>query len=450
MKLIPKSSNPAPVVTHDVTTVELNTDAKAYSRLGWWIVLIGVVGFLVWASFAPLDKGVPIGGTVTVSGNRKLVQHQAGGIVDEILVKEGDRVKAGQVLVRMNSVQLKAATDATRNQYISDRAIEARLIAERDGKASITFPPELQNMKSDPRVAEAMQTQIQLFSSRRAALQSELAAGEEAVAGLKAQITGLTEGRESKRQQLKFLKEELTGMRDLAKEGYVARNRLLDLERTYAQLSGSISEDIGNIGRAQKQVSELTLRRVQRTQEFQKEVRSMLSDVQKDADSLENKLKSSEFELGTSEVKAPVDGTVVGLAVFTRGGVVGPAFKMMEIVPSDEALVVDGMVPVNLIDKVQPGLKVELIFSAFNQNKTPHIPGVVTQVSADRHVDERTGNPYYKMQAKVAPEGMAMVRHLQLRPGMPVELFVKTGERTMMSYLLKPLFDRAKTSMTEE
>ncbi len=151
-----------------------------------------------------------------------------------------------------------------------------------------------------------------------------------------------------------------------------------------------------------------------------------------------------------AELKAPVAGTVVGLQIFTRGGVIGPGAKLMDIVPADDALIVEGQLPVNLVDKVHVGLPVELIFSAFNANKTPHIPGVVTAVSADRLVDEKSGAPYYRVRAKVTPEGAKMAAKLDIRPGMPVELFVKTGERTMMSYLLKPLFDRAKTSMTEE
>jgi protease secretion system membrane fusion protein len=430
--------------------VPVNTDATSHSRLGWWIVVVGVLGSLLWATFAPLDQGVPVPGTVAVATNRKVVQHQTGGTVEQILVKEGDVVKAGQVLVKMNDVQAKSLAEMTRVQYFTARAVEARLIAERDGRKDIAFPPDLLSAKSDPRVSANMALQNQVLSSRQAALQSELAANEESAAGLKSQVRGLEESRDSKKQQMQFLKEQLDGMRDLAKDGYVARNRLLDLERTYAQLSGAISEDIGNIGRAQRQIAELSLRRVQRQQEYQKEVRSQLTDAQKEAEALGNRLIGLDHDLNNVLVKAPVDGIVVGVNVFTNGGVVGPGFKMMDIVPADDPLIAEGQVPVHLIDKVHPDLKVEMIFSAFNQNRTPHIPGVVTQISADRMVDEKTGVPYYHLRAKVAPEGMKMIKDLNIRPGMPVELFVKTGERTMMSYLLKPVFDRARTSLTEE
>ena len=452
MKLIKKQDVPTQVISHDVEPLTVNTDDRAYARMGWLIVLVGVIGFLVWAFLAPLDKGVPMSGTVAKESNRKSVQHQSGGTIQEILVKDGDVVKAGQTLVRMNAINAKAGFDVTEAQYLAARATEARLLAERDGIKEIRFPEELTKHANEPRAAELMTLQSQLLSSRRASLQNELGGIDESIAGVKLQVQGLQESRDSKKEQVKFLKEQLDGMRDLAKDGYIARNRLLDLERTYAQLQGAISEDIGNIGRSQRQVLELTLRKAQRTQDYQKEVRTMLADTQKEAEAQGARMSAQQFELSNVDVKAPVDGTVVGLAVFTNGGVVSPGFKMMDIVPTDDPLIVEGQLPVNLIDKVHPGLKTELIFSAFNANRTPHIPGVVETVSADRTVEERTGTPFYKVRVKVSEEGQKMVaaHHMDIRPGMPAELFVKTGERTMMSYLLKPVFDRAKSSMSEE
>jgi membrane fusion protein, protease secretion system len=452
MKLIENKSKAAEVIAHDVTPLEVNTDARPYSRLGWLIVLAGVGGFLLWALMAPLDKGVPLTGTVAKESNRKAVQYQQGGTIQEILVKDGDVVKAGQTVVRMNPVVAKSAFEITDGQYLTARATQARLEAERDGRKPIAFPPDLEQRRNDPRAAELMALQSQLLLSRTSSLQSELSGMDESITGLKVQIKGLEESRDSKKEQIKLLKEQLDGMRDLAKEGYVARNRMLELERTYAQLQGAISEDIGNIGRARSQVIELMLRKSQRTQDYQKEVRTQLADTQKEADALGARLEAQKYDLANVEVKAPVAGTVVGLAVFTNGGVVNPGFKMMDIVPSDDPLIVEGQLPVNLIDKVHDGLKVELIFAAFNTNRTPHIEGEVETVSADRSVDERTGAPYYKVRVKVTPTGQKMIaaHKLNIIPGMPVELFVNTGERTMMNYLLKPVFDRAHSSMSEE
>jgi protease secretion system membrane fusion protein len=451
MKNFLKSKNTATdVMATDISAVKVNTDESTHTRLGWIIVLIGVGGFMLWAMFAPLDKGVPISGSLSVASNRKAIQHQNGGTIEAILVKEGDVVNAGQPLVQMNDVQARAADEMSRIQYYTARAVEARLIAERDGKSSISFPDEILKLKSDPIVAGNISLQNQLFSSRQGALHNDLAATDESIAGLQAQLHGLEESNGSLKQQQQFLKEQLDGLRDLARDGYVARNRVLDIERAYAQIAGALSENLGNVGRTQRQISEVKLRRMQRQQEYQKEVRGQLTDVQKEADSVESRLKSQDQDLANVIVRAPVDGTVVSLAVFTRGGVVGPGFKLMDIVPSDDPLIVEGMIPVNLIDKIHPDLPVEMIFSAFNQNKTPHIPGIVTQVSADRMMDERTGQPFYRMKAKVAPEGVKLLATLPLRPGMPVEVFVKTGERTMMNYLLKPIFDRSNTALTEE
>jgi protease secretion system membrane fusion protein len=387
---------------------------------------------------------------VAVASSRKVIQHQAGGTVDDILVKDGDQVKAGQVLVRMSSVGARSAAEIIRVQWYTAQASQARLLAERDAATSISFAPELLAARTDPRAASSITLQQQLFSARQSSLHNELGAADENIAGLKAQLASLQEAMLSKKQQQQFLKEQLDGMRGLASEGYVPHNRLLDLERTYAQVNGGISEDIGSIGRVGRQIAEFGLRKSQRRQDYQKEVRTQLADVERDADALKNRLEALDFDLKNVLVRAPVAGTVVGLNIFTQGAVVAAGGKLMELVPSDDALVVEGMLPVNLVDKVHQGLKVELIFSAFNSTTTPHIPGIVTQVSADRTVDERTGQAYYKVRAAVAPEGLKMLAHLEIRPGMPADMFVKTGERTMMNYLLKPVLDRAQTAMTEE
>lgn len=453
MDIISSKKEPAvEVVTHDVEPLTVNTDARSYARVGWILVLVGFVGFMVWAFFAPLDKGVPLSGIVVKESNRKAVQYLSNGIVQDILVADGDHVKAGQVLVRMNNVQVESALDVTLAQYLSGRATEARLQAELGGKTNITFPEKLAQYKSDPRVASLLASQEQLMAARQSALRNEFAGLEENVAGVAVQIKGLEESRDSKKEQLAILKEQVDNTRGLAEDGFIARNRYLDLQRTYAQTSGAISEDIGNIGRARRQIAELGLKKAQRTQEYQKDIRTQLADVQKEADALEGRLKGQSFDVGSVDVRSPADGIVMGSNVFTRGGVVGAGAKMMEIVPTDDGLVVEGQLAVNLIDRVHTGLPVELIFSAFNTNKTPHIQGTVITIAADRSVEERTGMPYYKVRAKVTPEGLKMItaKKMDVVPGMPVEMFIKTGERSMMSYLMKPVFDRAKTSMSED
>lgn len=231
------------------------------------------------------------------------------------------------------------------------------------------------------------------------AIKNELAAYAENIAGLKAQA--------------QFLKEQLESMRQLAKEGYVPRNRQLDLERTYAQVSSSASE--------------VALRRIQRPAGIPEgSPHPAVGHAARKAEAQENRLKSNDYDLANTLVRSPVDGTVVDLAIFTQGGVIGSGFKLMDVVPSEDVLIVEGQLPVNLIDKVHPDLPLEMNFSAFNQRSTPHIPGIVTNVSADRTVDQRSGMPYYKVRAQATPEGMKLLAHHEIRPGMPVDLFVKT------------------------
>ncbi len=449
-ELMKKQDAAVSTVVHDIKEMGVNTDAAGYSRIGWLIVWVGVIGSITWATLAPLDKGVPVSGTVVVSSNRKAVQHSTGGIVTDILVKEGEKVKQGQLLLRLNDIRNKAEAEISRTQYFSARANEARLVAERDGKDSVLFPKELEEEKKDPRVAGNMSLQIQLFHSRRSAMQSEMAAAEENIAGLKSQLRGVEESRENKKVQKKIVTEQVDSMRELAREGYVARSRLLDLERTMAQLNGAIAEDTGNIGRTKRQISEIELRIGQRRQEFQRDVRTQLNDVKKEADLLVERLVSQNFDQANLDVKAPVDGIVVGMTVFTKGGVVGSGAVLMEIVPGADELVIEGQIPVHLIDKVHAGLPVDLTFPAFNLNVTPNIPGVVVNVSPDRFTDERNGAPFYKMKAKVTKDGVKLLAENKVISGMPVDMFIKTGERTMMNYLLKPLLDRVGTSLTEE
>lgn len=425
-------------------------DERRFAWIGWLVIIFGFFGFVAWATFAPLDQGVPVPGTVVVDGNRKSVQHPTGGIVDDILVGEGDVVKPGQVLARMNNTQAKAQAEILRSQLATAQAIQARLLAERDGAAQPVFSPDLLARTNEPAVAATVALQRQLLSSRRAALDSDLRATEEAIRGYESQQQGVINGRESRKLQQASLKEQLGNIRELAEQGYVPRVRLLETERLYAQINASLSDDDATLGRVRSQILELRLRLNLRKDEYQKEVRTQLTEIQRDAETLASRLAAAEFEMANTEVRAPAEGLIVGMAIFTKGGVIGPGFRMMDIVPQDQPLEVEGQVPVHLIDKVHAGLPVDMLFPALNQHKTPRVSGEVTGISADRLVDEATRQPYYKLKAKVSPEGVRELAKQQIRPGMPVEVFVKTGERSLFNYLFKPIKDRAATALSEE
>lgn len=428
----------------------LQLDDTRYARLGWLLMLGGFLGFLGWAALAPLDKGVAVSGKVMVSGHRKVVQHPSGGIVERIDVRDGDKVVAGQVLIRLKETPLLGQAQSLRSQFYGSLASEARLNAERDGVASVSFPTELTALASEPEVASNLALQRQLFDSRRQALLLDQQGIDESIAGAEAQLRGVRDSQASKVLQRTALAEQLQGLRELAREGYIPRNRLLDSERVYAQVLGSISEDYGRIGQLQRQVLEMRLKIRQLAEEYQKEVRTQLADTRVRTEDLRNRLASAEFELANSQLRAPVAGIVVGLDVFTEGGVIKPGQALMEIVPQGEPLLVEARVPVELADKVHAGLPVELMFSAFSQSTTPRVAGEVMLVSADRQVDERTDEPYYTLRAQVTEAGMSQLAGLQIRPGMPVEAFVRTGERSMLNYLFKPLLDRTHMALVEE
>jgi len=440
----PAAPRPAPAAD---ATIDLN-DARP-RRWGWLLVLAGFGSFMVWAATAPLDAGVPSPGTVVVSGSRKAVQPLVGGKVAQVAVSDGDTVKAGQLLVRLDGTQARSQFDMARGQWFSAAAVEARLVAERTGRAQIQFPEELRSEKSDPRAANAMALQSELFVTRRRSLDNDLNVLRESIRGLEAQLQGIEESSRARREQARLLGEEIERQRDLVKDGFLARNRLSEQERALAAVMGAIAEDAGNLGRTRQQIAELRARMLSREQDFRKEVESQLTEVQRDSAGLTSRLQALEFELANTEIKSPADGIVVGLTVHTVGGVVASGAPMMEIVPIDEPLKVDAQIPPYLIDKVKPGLGVDILFPAFQQATTPHIPGRVLQVSADVLVEPKQGIPYFKATIEVTPEGMKQLRHHQIRAGMPAEVFVRTGERTVLNYLVKPLLDRMNRALTE-
>lgn len=444
-----KTKLAAPELAADPNAVD--TNSRAPLRWGQLVLWLGFGGFILWAAFAPLDGGVTAEAQVQVFGHRKAVQHLEGGTVDQILVREGDYVNAGDTLVRLNKTRAVAEQAVVSTQYIMAKTTEARLIAERDRADQIDYAPELLgSFSQDPRFLEASRIQEQLFETRRNALQGEIAILKENLRGAEQQLTGLEQVQKNRRNQIGFIHKQLEGIRDLAKDGYVPRNRMFELEREAAQLQAALSNDMVEAGRARNQIAELKLRILQREQEFQTEVQSQLSEVQKEATSLWERLEALNYTVRETEIRAPISGFVQNVTIHTEGGVIGSGTQLMEVVPKDERFIIQAHVPVQSIDRVAVGLPVDITFPAFNHARTPNIPGTVLTVSADRLVDEKTGQPYYLAQVEVTDEGMEMLKNNHIRPGMPAAVLIKTGERTLLSYIIKPFKDRLDKSFTEE
>ncbi|MNF33372.1 Type I secretion system membrane fusion protein PrsE [compost metagenome] len=429
----------------------IDVDDGRPRRWGMWLVVVGFGGFLLWASLAPLDAGVVANATVNVTDNRKTIQHLSGGTVGTILVREGDRVKRDQPLIELDQTRAIAEQGVVSAQYIVARTVENRLQAERDGLDKVTFDPELlTRFAGDPRLQEATTLQQRLFTTRRAALTGEAGILRENIRGAEEQLKGLRQVQAARSAQISFLAQELDGVRNLAAEGYVARNRMLELERSAADLNAQRAQSVADIGRTHNQIAELKLRILQLEQDYQKEVQSQLTEAQKEVTALADRLRSLDYEVAHTVIRSPIDGVVLGLNVSTIGGVIQPGAELMSVVPGDEPLQVDAMIPVQAIDKMAPGLPVDITFPAFNHAQTPNIPGRVLTIAADRLVDETSKEPYYLAQVEVTEEGMEMLGNNQIRAGMPATVIIKTGERNLLSYLLKPLLARIDSAFKEQ
>ncbi|MBN3197458.1 HlyD family type I secretion periplasmic adaptor subunit [Pectobacterium brasiliense] len=425
-------------------------DEKRAVRLGWLLVLAGFGGFLLWALFAPLDKGVMVNGSVVISGNRKVVQHNQGGIVDKIQVKDGDRVEAGQILLTLNEVDARSASEGLDGQYLQLVAREGRLLAEQQRLSDMVMTPRLQPLAGKPEMSVITALQRDLLRSRQQSLKLEAEGMRTSIAGMEASLSAQRQVMSSKQKQRETLEQQLQGLRSLAAENYVPRNKMLENERLLAQLNGDIAQLAGDINRTRRDIEQQTLLIAQRQQEYDKEVNSELAEVRALLSDVGSKKEKADFNLANIQMRAPVSGTVVGLKVFTEGGVIAPGQTLLEIVPDDQPLLVDARLPVELVDKVWPGLPVELQFVAFNQSTTPRVAGTVELLSADRLLDERDGSPYYSLRVQVDEAGKRALEGLEVKPGMPVQGFVRTGERSFVNYLFKPLMDRLHLALTEE
>lgn len=418
-------------------------------RWGWLLLVLGFGSFAAWAALAPLDSGVPAPGTVVVSGNRKAVQSLVNGKIAALLAQDGDKVESGQVLVRLDDTQARAQLEMARTQWVSAAAVQARLAAERQGLAAVAYPPALLQLSQDAHARASMALQNDSLRTRQRNLSSELAAMQENIAGTEAQIAGTDAARRAKLEQRELLQQELRGQRELAAEGLLPRNRVSEQERGLAALSGGIAEDLATMARARQNIAEVRARMVLRREEVRKEIESQMNEVQKEAAAQAERMQALEFDLAGTTLTAPASGIVVGLSVHTVGGVIMAGAPLMEVVPEHEPLRVDAQVPPHLIDKLRPGLAVDILFPAFDQATTPHVPGRVATVSADVLSDPKQNLSFYKVTVEVTPEGMTKLRRHQIKAGMPAEVLIRTGERTFWSYVFKPLNDRVRGALTE-
>lgn len=415
------------------------------------VVMVAFAIFLVWAVTAPLDQGVVIQGTVVVQGSRKAVQHPSGGVVSQILVREGDEVLEGDVVLKINPLNVDSNLLQAENEFINSLASYSRLLAERLDEKSIKWDPELMSMSRKAQVKEAMILQSALFSSRRSEYAGQRDILLRQAIGLREQLQDKQKILKLRESQIGAINEDAQSMRKLATDGFVPRTNANNSERS------SVDAQIG-LTSLQAEMStimttlasnELELSKIKSA--FNRQVDTELNEAQKSKEGLRAKVLSLRFDQSLSNVKAPTSGVVVALKAHTVGGVITGGQVLMEIVPKEQKLIVEAAVQPQMIDKVSVGMVTDLRFTAFNSLTTPVVPGVVKLVGADRlpPLPPLFPQEYFLAQVETTQEGQQLLREKSIVAGMPVEVVVKSGERTFMSYLIKPLTDRFAASFKD-
>ncbi|MFI3220106.1 MAG: HlyD family type I secretion periplasmic adaptor subunit [Methylococcales bacterium] len=432
--------------------IEQFADDRPIRRLGYTLIFIVFGGFGVWSYFAPLGSAVLAPGSVTVEGYRKTVQHLEGGIVKALHVRDGDNVEKGQVLVELDDTSSKAQLETLRGQLFSDLAREARLIAERDGKALITYPDDLKKVSSEPRIQENIHVQDQSFAVRKQSRNGEIAILKEQRQQLLAKIEGIKAQMTSRVTLSYSLNKELTDFRAMLKEGYIEKQKVAELERRLAESEGDKGDFIANIATAQTQISEISLKILQIDKDFQREVVEELSKVQTEISELREKTQWLTDTVQRTIIKSPDAGMILGLTVHTIGAVIPPGGHLLDIVPQQEKLIVEAQISPIDIDRIHIGQQTEIRFSAFKSAKTLKINGKLITISADRLSDEKNQSSFYLGRVEVDKEGLEDLRKndLVLVPGMPAEVLINTGDRTFFQYLMKPLSNIFARSFNED
>ncbi|MGB7121427.1 MAG: HlyD family type I secretion periplasmic adaptor subunit [Bradyrhizobium sp.] len=433
----------------DVAMKGARLSIRQHLIVGLSVVVLLAGGLGGWASTAEISGALIAPGSIVVESSVKKVQHPTGGVVGEVRAHDGDVVKAGDILVRLDDTVTKANLAIVTKNLDALLARGARLEAEQRGADKITFPPTLTGRADDPDVKAIMSSETKLFEVRVNGRTGQKAQLHERITQLNEEISGLAAQEKAKDQEIELVQKELGGVSDLYDKHLVQLSRLTTLQRDAARLSGERAQYVASRAQAKGKITETELQIIQVDKD-------MISDVSKDLRETNDKIGefierkvTAEDQLRRADIRAPQSGMVLQSTVHTVGGVITAGDAIMLIVPQADDLQVEAKVNPQDIDKLQLGQKTLLRLSAFNQRTTPELSGVVTRVSPDVTTDQRTGQSYYTIRVSMPPEEVARLGEVKLIPGMPVEAFVQTGERTMLSYLIKPLSDQLMRAFRE-
>jgi epimerase transport system membrane fusion protein len=423
-----------------------NDSARGPIRMGLAVMVLFFGGLGGWAAYAPLNGAVVAPAVIKVEGNRKTIQHLDGGIVKELRVKEGNQVEAGQTVIVLDDTQARATVTMLAQQSDAYRAQQARLLAERDDGASIAFAADLLQRSDNPQVAAILDAETKQFKIRRTGLAGQVSVLKQRIQEIEEQIRAAQAQHLSQQQQLALIRDELKDQQYLLDKGLTQRSRVLQLERTASALIGQAGEIAGNIAKSRQAIGEVEMQIIQARNDRMTDIAKDLRDTQDKLLDLGPKLQAAEDVLYRTELRTPYSGYVVGLSVFSVGGVIGRGDKVMDIVPTRNELTVEANVSVDDIHEVRPGMRAEVHFTAFKQRVLPVIHGEVIQVSADRLTEAKTNVPYYTALVKADERELADAKDVELYPGMSATVMIPTKARTALDYLLGPVvvaFDQA-------
>jgi HlyD family type I secretion membrane fusion protein len=431
-------------------TGRARTDTKKIIRAGIIVIIVAFGGFGGWAAFAPLRGAVVAPGQVKVESSRKTIQHLEGGIVGQILVKEGELVKRGQTLLVLESASVNANIAMLRDQFDTTQAQRARLTAEKNQLGKIDFPSGLVARARETNVAEIMLNETRLFNTRKNILSNEISLINGQIAQAQRESVALEQQISATDKTIGYLNEELRVNEALASKGFVAAPRLLEFKRALSQQDRSLGEYSADIERANQKVSELKLRIANLQYDYVKKAADELKQTQEKYFDLQERMRVPQDQLTRQTITSPVEGRVVGLKVHTVGGVIGAREPLMDIVPMNSDLLIEAKVRVDDIEEIHPDMDAEVRLTAYKQRVTPLVRGRVIDVSADSLIDEATHQPYYLAHIKVSAASIKEAgAHIELYPGMPAEVYLLTKARTALDYLLEPILDTVRRSMRE-
>lgn len=402
--------------------------------------LFATVG--LWAATAPLAGAVIASGKVVVESNVRRIQHPSGGVVSEIRVKDGDIVRAGDVLIRLDETNAKASLALIEIELLRLHARKARLEAERDGLMVLEFPEVLRDRSEEKAVVDAVRSEARLFETRRAAAEVQRSQFRERIDQSNEEIAGLAAQIAARQQQTVLIGQELASVQKLFDNDLVALPRLTSLQREASRLDGEAGSLVADTARARGRIAEIELQIIQIDEDLRREVSTELRDVEGKIADLSERRIAARDQLDRIEMRAPQDGIVHQQTVHTIGGVIGPAEQIMLIIPETDGLVVEARVEPAMIDRLHVGQKAIVLFPAFDSTTTPDLEGNVMHVSADSSTDQQTGASYYTVRVSLAQEQVRRLDGKELLPGMPAEVFIQTGSRTALAYLMKPFEDQ--------